>query len=362
MFKKLFFTITALAIATGAVAAEEKILNVYNWSDYIADDTIANFEKRTGIKVNYDVFDSNEVLEAKLIAGSSGYDVVVPSAPFLERQIQAGVFRKLDRSKLGNHGNMDMKILDRMAAHDPENAHAVPYMWGTTGFGYNVDQVNKAFPGAPVGSWQMLMNPEVAAKLKGCGITLLDAPTEVFGTVMAYLGRDPLSNDKKDIKVFTEHMLKIRPSIKYFHSSQNINDLANGEICVAMGWSGDMLIARDRAAEAGQGVEINYVIPEEGAVMWFDNLAIPADAPHPDNAHQFINYMMEPEVIAAVTNYVFYANGNSASMDYVIDDVKADPAIYPSEAVKANLFPDLADSNKFTRQLNRAWTKIKTGK
>jgi len=362
MLKKLLLTTTVMAIATGAMAAEEKILNVYNWSDYIAEDTIANFEKRTGIKVNYDVFDSNEVLEAKLISGSSGYDIVVPSAPFLERQIQAGVFRKLDRSKLSNHGNLDKQILDRMSAHDPKNEHAVPYMWGTTGFGYNINKVKEASPDAPVGSWSMILDPEVAAKFSDCGITLLDAPTEVFGTVMAYLGRDPLSNDKKDVELFTEHMLKIRPFIKYFHSSQNINDLANGEICVAMGWSGDMLLARDRAAEAGQGIEINYVIPKEGAVMWFDNLAIPADAPHQDNAHLFINYMMEPEVIAAVTNYVFYANGNSAAMAHVLDDVKSDPAIYPSETVKANLFPDLADSNKFTRALTRAWTKIKTGK
>ena len=200
MFKKFLITTTALIVATSAMAAEEKILNVYNWSDYIADDTIANFEKRTGIKVNYDVFDSNEVLEAKLISGSSGYDVVVPSAPFLERQIQAGVFRKLDRSKLSNFSNLDTKILERVAAHDPKNEHAVPYTWGTTGFGYNINKVKAVSPDAPVGSWDMILNPDVAAKFKDCGITMLDAPTEVFGTVMAYLGRDPLSNDKKDIK------------------------------------------------------------------------------------------------------------------------------------------------------------------
>lgn len=365
MPKKLLSTLTALAIvapAGSAWAEEEKVLNVYNWSDYIAEDTIANFEARTGIKVNYDVFDSNEVLEAKLIAGSSGYDVVVPSAPFLERQIQAGVFTKLDRSKLTNYGNLDKQILERMAAHDPDNAHAVTYMWGTTGFGYNVNKVADTMPDAPVDSWKMLLDPATAEKLQGCGITFLDAPTEVFSIVMAYLGRDPLSNEKEDVNLFKEHMLKVRPFIKYFHSSQNINDLANGEVCVSMGWSGDMLIARDRAAEAGQGVEINYVIPKEGAVMWFDNLAIPADAPHPDNAHQFINYLMEPEVIAAVSNYVFYANANSAAMEHVLDEVKSDPGIYPTEEVKANLFPDLADSQKFNRWLTRAWTAIKTGR
>jgi putrescine transport system substrate-binding protein len=358
---RLLVAMLVAAFAGGALAAEEKILNVYNWSDYIAEDTIANFEKQTGIKVNYDVFDSNEVLEAKLLAGNSGYDVVVPSAGFMERQIQAGVFAKLDKSQLKNYGNLDKDILERVAAHDPGNEHSIPYMWGTTGFGYNINKVKEAMPDAPVDSWAMLFDPNVVSKLSSCGVTLLDAPTEIFANLMRYLGRDPNSEKKEDIDLFTEHMLKIRPYIKYFHSSQNINDLANGEICVAMGWSGDMLIARDRADEAKQGVEIAYVIPKEGAVMWFDNLAIPTDAPHPGNAHLFIDYIMEAEVAAAISNYVFYANGNSASLAYVEDDVKTDPGIYPSAEVKANLFPDLADSPKFTRLLTRAWTKVKTG-
>ncbi len=361
MLKKFIWTVAGCALISSAHAQEEKVLNVYNWSDYIAEDTIANFEAETGIKVNYDVYDSNEVLESKLIAGSSGYDVVVPSAPFLERQIQAGVFSVLDRSKLTNYGNLDTEILAAMAAHDPDNAHSVPYTWGTDGLGYNVAKVEAALPGAPVDSWDMLLNPEVVEKLASCGVTILEAPTEVFGIVMAYLGKDPLSNDTKDVDLFKEHMMKIRPFIKYFHSSQNINDLANGEVCVSMGYSGDMLIARDRAAEADNGVEVKYVIPKEGTVIWFDSLAIPADAPHPDNAHQFINYMMQPEVIAAVSNYVFYANANSASLEFVSDDVKNDPGIYPSEAVKSSLFPDLADGRKFTRALSRAWTTIKTG-
>lgn len=358
---RLLVATVGILFAGGVVAAEEKVLNVYNWSDYIAEDTIANFEKQTGIKVNYDVFDSNEVLEAKLLAGNSGYDIVVPSAGFMERQIQAGVFAPLDKKQLKNYANLDKDILERVAAHDPGNAHAIPYMWGTTGFGYNINKVKEAMPDAPVDSWAMLYDPNVVSKLSSCGVTLLDAPTEVFANLMRYLGRDPNSESKEDIELFTEHMLKIRPYIKYFHSSQNINDLANGEICVAMGWSGDMLIARDRADEAKQGVEIAYVIPMEGAVMWFDNLAIPSDAPHPGNAHLFIDYIMEPEVAAAISNYVFYANGNSASLEFVEDDVKMDPGIYPSDAVKANLFPDLADSPKFTRLLTRAWTKVKTG-
>ncbi len=351
----------ATAVAGSANAEEEKILNVYNWSDYIAEDTIENFEARTGIKVNYDVFDSNEVLEAKLLTGNSGYDVVVPTASFLERQIQAGVFAELDRSILPNHGNLDAEILARVDAHDPGNAHAIPYMWGTTGFGYNIDRVAATYADAPTDSWDMIFDPEVISKLSGCGVTLLDAPTEVFANLMNYLGRDPNGESREDVAAFEEHMLKIRPHIKYFHSSQNINDLANGEICVAMGWSGDMLIARDRAAEADQGVNIDYVIPKEGAVIWFDTMAVPSDAPHPGNAHLFLDYMMEPDVIAAVSNYVFYANANSAAYDHVDDEVKMDPAIYPSDEVKANLFPDLADSAKFTRLLNRAWTRVKTG-
>ena len=358
---------TGIAAAVGlgssivAGAADEKILNVYNWSDYIAEDTISNFEERTGIKVNYDVFDSNEVLEAKLLAGTSGYDVVVPTASFMERQIKAGVFGKLERSKLANYGNLDAAILERVAAHDPGNEHAIPYMWGTTGFGYDINKVEAALPGAPVDSWRMIFDPEVVSKLSGCGVTVLDAPTEVFANLMAFLGRDPNGESVEDVRLFEEHLMKIRPQFKYFHSSQNINDLANGEICVAMGWSGDMLIARDRAAEAEQGVEIAYTIPREGAVIWFDNLAIPSDAPHPENAHLFLDYIMEPEVAAAISNYVFYANANSASLPHVEDEVKTDPGIYPSDAVKANLFPDLADSAKFTRLLTRAWTRVKTG-
>jgi len=350
-----------LVAAAGVATAQEMVLNVYNWSDYIAEDTISNFEDRTGITVNYDVFDSNEVLEAKLLAGNSGYDVVVPAASFLERQITAGVFARLDKSRLSNYGNLDATILERVAAHDPGNEHAVPYMWGTTGFGYNVAKVAAVMSDAPTGSWRMLFDPEVVAELADCGVTLLDAPTEVFANLMGYLGRDPNSESPEDVELFEEHLLKVRPHIRYFHSSQNINDLANGEICVAMGWSGDMLIARDRALEAGQGVEIAYTIPQEGAVIWFDNLAIPSDAPHPENAHLFLDYMMEAEVAAAISNYVFYANANSASLPYVDDEVKSDPSIYPSDAVKENLFADLADSPAFTRLLTRAWTRVKTG-
>ena len=351
----------ALAGATGAFAAEEKVLNVYNWSDYIAEDTIATFEAETGIKVNYDVFDSNEVLEAKLLAGKSGYDVVVPSGSFLERQIKAGVFMKLDRSKFANYGNLDQEILARVALHDPGNEHAIPYMWGTTGIGYNTAMVAERMADAPTGSWDMLFKPEVVSKFADCGVSLLDAPAEVFPAAIKYLGKDPTAHKKEYLEMAYDLLLKVRPYIKYFHSSQNINDLANGDICVSHGWSGDMFIALDRAAEANQGVEIAYTIPSEGAVIWFDNLAVPADAPHPENAHMFLDYIMRPEVAAGISNYVFYANANAAATELVEEDIRADPGIYPTEETKANLFPDLAAPLRYERARTRLWTRLKTG-
>ena len=352
----------ALLLAATAEAEEEKVLNVYNWSDYIAEDTIENFEARTGIEVNYDVFDSNEVLEAKLLAGSTGYDVVVPSASFLERQIKAGVFRPLDQDALSNRGNLDPDIMARVALHDPDNAHAVPYMWGTTGIGFNEAMVAEALPDAPTDSWSLLFDPAVISKLADCGVTLLDAPTEVFSAALVYLGKDANSEDLDDLKAAEALLTSIRPYIRYIHSSQQINDLANGEICVAMGWSGDIMIAADRAAEAENGIEISYSIPSEGTIIWFDMLAIPNDAPHPGNAHLFIDYLLEPEVIAAVSNYVYYANPNSASVEFVEAEIIEDPGIYPTPEVKAKLFPDLSHTSSFTRSQTRAWTRFKTGR
>jgi len=353
--------VAALLTAGAATADEEKVLNIYNWSDYIAEDTISNFEALTGIKVNYDVFDSNEVLEAKLLAGSTGYDLVVPSASFLERQIKAGVFQQLDKSKLTNYGNLDLDIMERVALHDDGNMYAVPYMWGTTGFGYNAAKVEEALPDAPVDSFRMLFDPEVVSKLASCGVTLLDAPSEVFGAVLAYLGKNPNSEDPADLEAAAAQLDKVRPYIRYIHSSQQINDLANGEICVAMGWSGDMMIAADRASEADNGVEISYTIPKEGTIIWFDMLAIPNDAPHPENALAFINYLLEPEVIAAVTNYVFYANPNAKSLEFVEAEIKDDPGIYPPPEVKAKLFPDLVKTPRYDRLVTRSWTRFKTG-
>jgi len=347
--------------AAKAAAPEEKTVNVLNWSDYIGDTTVADFEKATGIHVTYDVFDSNEVLETKLLAGRSGYDVVVPTAPFLERQIKAGVFLPLDKSKLPNLKNMDPDIMQRTAAHDPGNNHSINYLWGTVGLGYNPDLVKKAIGTDTIDSWAALLDPAIASKLGKCGIAILDAPTDVFGSVAIYRNLDPNSEKPEDLKVVEDTLMKIRPYVRYFHSSQYINDLASGEICLALGWSGDVLQARDRGAAAAKPVRVKYVIPKEGAINFFDMLAIPADAPHPENAHAFLNYLMEPEVIAKVSNKVRYANGNIASLPFIEDTIKNDPGIYPDAATRARLQPDLVESQQFSRELNRSWTRVRSG-
>jgi putrescine transport system substrate-binding protein len=350
------------AAAPAAAGAEEKVVNVYNWSDYIDPAMLEKFTAETGIKVNYDVFDSNEVLETKLLAGNTGYDVVVPSASFLERQIKAGVFQKIDRSKIPNWSNLDPEILQRIALHDPGNEHSVNHMWGTDGIGYNEGKVKAIMPNAPVDSWNLVFDPKIASKFKDCGISVLDAPSEMVAVVLAYLGKDPNSQSAEDLKLAEDKLMAIRPYIRMIHSSQYIDALANGEICIAVGWSGDMLQARDRAAEAGQGNVIKYSIPKEGTIIWFDVYAIPKDAPHPDNAHAFINFMERPEVAAANSNFINYANGNAASLQFINDSVKNDPGIYPTPEVKAKLFPDLAETEEFTRMLNRTWTRFTTGK
>jgi putrescine transport system substrate-binding protein len=348
--------------AAAQASAEEKVVNVYNWSDYIDPKTLEQFTAETGIKVNYDVFDSNEVLETKLLAGNTGYDVVVPSASFLERQIKAGVFRTLDRSKIPNWDKLDTEVLQRVALHDPGNEHAVNFMWGTTGIGYNEGKVKKIDPNAPVDSFKIVFDPKEAAKYKDCGISVLDAPSEITGVALAYLGKDPNSQSEADLRLAEDLLMKARPYIRMIHSSNYIDALANGEICVAVGWSGDILQARDRAAEAGQGNVIKYNVPKEGTIIWFDMFAIPADAPHPDNAHAFINFMNRPEIAATNSNFINYANGNAASFAQISETVRSDPGIYPPPDVKAKLFPDLAESAEFTRLLNRSWTKFTTGK
>jgi len=351
---------TTSAPAAATAAAEEPVLNIYNWSDYIAEDTIANFEKETGIKVRYDVFDSNEVLEAKLLAGNTGYDLVVPSASFVARQIQAGIFQALDRAKLPNYKNLDAGIMKVLAGYDPDNKHIVPWMWGTTGIGYNVKKIKERMPDAPIGSWDMVFKPEVVSKFKDCGVTMLDAPAEVFPSALRYLGLPTASQTEENLKKVEALVMGVRPNIKYFHSSQYINDLANGEVCMVLGWSGDVFIARDRAEEAKNGNEIAYFIPKEGALMWFDTMGIPKDAKHPDNAHKFLDYILRAKVIAAVTNTVNYANGNAAATEFVNEDIRKDVSVYPDDATKANLFPNAVNSPEYDRLSTRAWTRIKT--
>jgi putrescine transport system substrate-binding protein len=353
-----------LMAASVTASAEEKTLHIYNWSDYIAPDTLANFQKETGIKVVYDVFDSNEVLEGKLMAGSTGFDLVVPSASFLERQISAGVFKPLDKSKLPNYKNLDPELLKMVAKHDPDNKYAIPYLWATTGIGYNVDKV-KAVLGkdAPVDSWDLILKPENLEKLKSCGVSFLDAPAEVFATVLNYLGKDPNSTNADDYTgPATDLLLKLRPNIRYFHSSQYINDLANGDICVAIGWAGDVMQASNRAKEAKNGVNVAYSIPKEGALAFFDVFALPSDAKNTDEAYQFLNYLMKPEVIANISNTVYYANANKAATPLVNEDVRNNPGIYPPADVRAKMFTLSVQTPKIDRVITRAWTKVKSGK
>ncbi|MFI3309269.1 spermidine/putrescine ABC transporter substrate-binding protein PotF [Ewingella allii] len=363
--KWLSGVVAGLVMAASVTAsAEEKTLHVYNWSDYIAPNTVPDFQKETGIKVIYDVFDSNEVLEGKLMAGSTGFDLVVPSASFLERQLAAGVFQPLDKSKLPNYKNLDPALLKMVAQHDPGNKYAIPYLWATTGIGYNVDKV-KAVLGkdAPVDSWDLVLKPENLEKLKSCGVSFLDAPAEIYATVLNYLHLDPNSTKASDYTgAANDLLLKLRPSIRYFHSSQYINDLANGDICVAIGWAGDVMQASNRAKEAKNGVNVAYSIPKEGALAFFDVFAIPADAKNLDEAYKFLNYLMEPKVIAQISNTVYYASGNLAATPLVNADVRNNPGIYPSDAVRAKMFTLKVQDPKIDRVITRSWTKVKTNK
>ncbi len=351
--------LASLMLTVPAVAEE---IHVYNWSDYIDTSLLTKFQKETGIKVVYDTFDSNEVLETKLLAGSTGYDVVVPSASFLARQIKAGVFQKLDKSKLPNLKNVWPEIAKQVALYDPGNQYAVNYMWGTTGIGYNIDKVKEVLgPNAPVNSWSLVFDPANMKKLQKCGVHFLDAPTEMIPAALNYIGENPDSKDATVIKKAEPVLQAVRPYVRKFHSSEYINALANGEICVAIGWSGDVLMARDRAAEAKNGVKIAYSIPKEGAVMWFDEMAIPADAPNPSGALKFINFMLDAKNAAAATNYVNYANGNLASQKYIDKGILADTAIYPDAKTVKKLYITTPYNAKIQKLVTRIWTRVKTG-
>jgi putrescine transport system substrate-binding protein len=352
----------AAAIAFAASAQAEGVVNVYNWSDYIDESVLEAFTAETGVKVVYDVFDTNEILETKLLAGGTGYDIVVPTGTFLARQISAGVFQPLQKDKLPNLKNMWEAVSSRTAKYDPDNKFSINYMWGTTGIGYNVGKIQERL-GADfvVDSWSLVFDPAIAAKVADCGVMMLDAPDEIFRAALRYLGLDPNSASPDDYRKATDLLLSVRPSIQKFHSSEYINGLANGEICVAVGYSGDIFQARDRAAEANNGVTVNYVIPKEGANMWFDQMAIPADAPNVENAHKFLDFLMRPEMIAKASNFTFYANGNLASKELLDEAVKGDPAIYPTDEVVNNLFVASPLDAGLQRQVTRMWSQVRTG-
>ena len=350
------------AVASTEKAGESKQVNVYNWSDYIAEDTVPNFEKATGIKVTYDVFDSNEVLETKLLAGSSGYDIVVPTLNFLGRQIKAGVFTPLDKSKIPNYANLDPEIMKRIESQDPGNQYAIPYMWGTTGIGYNVDKVKAALGSTDLASsLDIVFKPENISKLKGCGVTLLDTPSEIIPITLNYLGEDPNSTDPAVIDKAAALLKTIRPYITNFHSSQYIDALANGDTCLVVGWSGDIIQARDRAEEAGNGVKVAYSIPKEGAPQWFDMLAIPKSAKNVDSAYVFINYLLDPQVMANNSNFISYPNAVPKSKPLMDKSITEDPTIYPPPEVAAKLFTFAIIPPEVDRQYTRIWTELKTG-
>ncbi|MFC5067215.1 polyamine ABC transporter substrate-binding protein [Flaviflagellibacter deserti] len=346
-----------------AVAASAQEIHIYNWSDYIDEQILKDFTAETGIKVVYDTFDTNELLETKLLTGSTGYDIVVPTATFLNRQIKAGVFQKLDKSKIPNLKNMWPEIQDRVARYDPGNEYSVTYMWGTTGIGYNVAKIKETLPNAPVNSWGLLYDAENLKKLSSCGVMLLDSAEDLLPSVMNYIGLKPDLTNAEDIEKAGATLEKLRPNIKKFHSDEWKNALADGDICAAVGYSGDVFQVASRAEEAGKGVEIAYVIPKEGAQLWFDVFAIPADAPNADGAHKFIDYMMRPEVIAKATNFVAYANANLASQQFVDKEVLDNPSIYPDADTLSRLYTvSTVEDPKLQRVITRAWTRAKTGK
>ncbi|VVP02880.1 MULTISPECIES: polyamine ABC transporter substrate-binding protein [Pseudomonas] len=337
-------------------------VHIYNWSDYIGENTLADFQKETGIKPVYDVFDSNETLEGKLLAGRTGYDVVVPSNHFLGKQIKAGAFQKLDKSQLPNYSNLDPVLLKRLEQNDPGNVYAVPYLWGTNGIGYNVDKIKAVLGVDKIDSWAAVFEPENIKKLQSCGVAFLDSADEMMPTVLNYMGLDANSTNPEDYKKAEAKLLAVRPYVTYFHSSKYIADLANGDICIAIGFSGDMFQARNRAAEAKKGVNIAYSIPKEGGALWFDMLAIPKDAANVKQAHAFINYLLKPEVIAQVSDYVGYANPNPGSDKLMDESIRTDEAVYPPQAVLDKTYVSIELPPNIQRLMTRSWTKVKSGK
>jgi putrescine transport system substrate-binding protein len=362
MMRAALSAVAASLMLLAGATAQERTVNVYNWSDYIDPKVLEDFTRETGIKVTYDTYDNNEIVETKLLAGRSGYDIVVPSGPFLQRLIKAGVFQKLDKSKLPNLQHMWPEVMQRLQVFDPGNQYAVNYMWGTTGIGINTRKVQERLGQVPLNTWDIVLKRDISAKLKECGIHMLDAPEDIVPGVLNYLGLNPDSKREEDLRRAGDVLFAIRGSIQKYHSSEYINALANGDICMAVGYSGDVLQARKRAIEAKNNVDIAYIIPREGALMWFDSFAIPADAKNVAEAHAFIDFMMRPEVAAANTNFVSYASGNLTARKFIDREVLENPGVYPDEATFKRLFTNTAYDERAQRTLTRLWTRVKTGR
>jgi putrescine transport system substrate-binding protein len=373
MRRPIIIPLTCVLLATiagvvdsSAQGAKDRVVNIYNWSDYVEASGLADFTAQTGIKVRYDTFDSNDTLETKLLAGNTGYDIVVPTAYFLDRQIKVGIFQKLDKSKLPNLANVWPMIAQRLAAYDPGNAYAVNYMWGTTGIGFNVkkarDILGVGNVDAAMASWDILFKSENLAKFKDCGVYMLDSSDDVMSAALHYLRLDPNTAVEAELQKAAALLTQVRPSVRKFHSSEYLDGLATGRICLVLGWSGDIKQSQKRAAEAKTGVEIGYTIPKGGAQMWFDNFAIPKDAKNVVEAHEFINYLLRPDVAAKNTNYLSYANGNLASQKLIAPAILNDRTIYPDELTMKDLYTITAHDQKTQRLINRMWTKIKTGR
>ncbi|MES2046822.1 MAG: polyamine ABC transporter substrate-binding protein [Pseudomonadota bacterium] len=353
----------ASLLSAPALAQEEKVLNIYNWSDYIAEDTIKNFEKETGIKVRYDLFDTNEILHAKMVAGKTGYDIVVPSINWANLQIQGGLLMKLDKSKLPNLANLDPVIQSAIAKLDANNDHVVDWLWGFTTVGINTKKVKEALGDLPMpaNAWDLVFDPKYMAKVKSCGVSFLDAPSEILPPALHYLGKNPFSKSPADYQEAGRLLQKVRPYISLFSSSGYINDMANGSVCVALGWSGDINIARQRAIEAKNGIDIQALIPITSSILFFDVMAIPADAPHPNNAHLWLNYIMRPEVHASLTNKVFYANPNAAATKFVKKEIAENKTVFLSDADKKKMISPEVVNSDIRRLMTRIYTQFKTG-
>jgi putrescine transport system substrate-binding protein len=346
--------------SSGEKASDAPTVNLYIWADYLAPDTIASFEKLTGIKVRVSIFETNETLEARMLTGNSGFDVVVPTAPFLQRQIRSGAYLPLDKSKLPNLAHLDPALMSQVALNDPGNAYGVVYAWGTYGIGYNTKMLAQALPDAPLDSWGLIFDPAFASKLAACGINLLDAPAGVVRLVLKYLGKNPNAPTPEDLAAVDTVLTRIRPYIRNIDSSLDTEALANGDICVALSYNGNVVQARNRAKEAKNGIALNYVIPKEGSLLWFDMLAIPRDAPHAANAHALVNYLLDPRVIAKVSNFIGYANANTAATPLLEPAIASDPVIFPPRDQQQRLFVETEDSPEQTRAITRIWQKFKT--